>query len=317
MAMLLENMQVFVRVVELGSLSAAGRHLRLSPAVVSHRLQQLENHLGVRLLNRTTRQVQPTEQGSTYYEACQEVMAALAHAESVVAETGGTPRGSLRVTAPLGLGRRILAPLIPRFIARYPQLDVRLRLSDHLLDLLREAVDVAIRLAVLSDSSLIARKIADCPRLLCAAPEYVNAHGTPERPEDLLDHQCLLLRFPGSQQFRWTLRTPDGPEAFAVAGRMDADDGDMLTEWAILGQGIILKPAFEVAEHLRHGRLIQILPGFPPEPVTLAVVYPHRRLLPAKVKAFADFMVEEVARSVAEAARMLATVNSDKSSNCH
>ena len=136
MAMLLENMQVFVRVVELGSLSAAGRHLRLSPAVVSHRLQQLENHLGVRLLNRTTRQVQPTEQGAAYYEACQEVLAALAHAESVIADAGGTPQGSLRVTAPLGL-----RPAHPGAAAcrasgqRYPQLDVRLRLSDHLLDL--------------------------------------------------------------------------------------------------------------------------------------------------------------------------------------
>ena len=117
MAMLLENMQVFTRVVELGSLSAAGRHLRLSPAVVSHRLQQLENHLGVRLLNRTTRQVQPTEQGSAYYEACLEVLAALAHAESVIADAGGTPKGNLRVTAPLGFGRRILAPLLPRFSA--------------------------------------------------------------------------------------------------------------------------------------------------------------------------------------------------------
>lgn len=316
MAMLLENMQVYVRVVELGSLSAAGRHLRLSPAVVSHRLQQLENHLGVRLLNRTTRQVQPTEQGAAYYEACQEVLAALAHAESVVAETGGTPKGSLRVTAPLGLGRRILAPLIPRFIARYPQLDVRLRLSDHLLDLLREAVDVAIRLAVLSDSSLIARKIAECPRLLCAAPDYLSTRGTPTRPEDLLDHQCLLLRFPGSQQFRWTLSTPDGPEAFAVAGRMDADDGDVLTEWALLGQGIVLKPAFEIAEHLRQGRLVAVLQDFPPDPVMLAVVYPHRRLLPAKVKTFAEFMVDEIARAIAEASHDLPTVGANKSSSC-
>jgi DNA-binding transcriptional LysR family regulator len=305
MAMLLENMQVFVRVVELGSLSAAGRHLRLSPAVVSHRLQQLENHLGVRLLNRTTRQVQPTEQGSAYYEACQEVLAALAHAESVVAEVGGTPRGSLRVTAPLGLGRRILAPLLPRFIARHPQLDVRLRLSDHLLDLLREAVDVAIRQAALADSSLIARKIADCPRLLCAAPAYVTVRGHPERPEDLLDHQCLLLRYPGSQQFRWTLCTPQGPETFTVAGRIDADDGDVLTEWALLGQGIVLKPWFEVADHLRQGRLVQLLPDFPPEPVSLAVVYPHRRLLPAKVKAFADFMVDEIGQVITEASRGL------------
>lgn len=305
MAMLLENMQVFVRVVELGSLSAAGRHLRLSPAVVSHRLQQLENHLGVRLLNRTTRQVQPTEQGSAYYEACQEVLAALAHAESVVAEVGGTPRGSLRVTAPLGFGRRVLAPLLPRFAARHPQLEVRLRLSDHLLDLLREAVDVAIRLATLADSSLIARKIADCPRLLCAAPEYLAAKGRPERPEDLLDHQCLLLRFPGSQQFRWTLRTPQGPETFTVTGRMDADDGDVLTEWALLGQGIVLKPWFEVADHLRRGRLVELLPDFPPEPVSLAVVYPHRRLLPAKVKAFADFMVDEIGQVITEASRGL------------
>ena len=182
---------------------------------------------------------------------------------------------------------------------------VRLRLSDHLLDLLREAVDVAIRLAVLTDSSLIARKIADCPRLLCAAPDYLAEKGTPERPEDLLDHQCLLLRFPGSQQYRWTLRTAEGPEAFAVAGRMDADDGDMLTEWALLGQGIVLKPAFEVAEHLRGGRLVQVLPDFPPEPVSLAVVYPHRRLLPAKVKAFADFMVEEVGQVISRAMRGL------------
>jgi DNA-binding transcriptional LysR family regulator len=308
MAMLLENMQVFTRVVELGSLSAAGRHLRLSPAVVSHRLQQLENHLGVRLLNRTTRQVQPTEQGSAYYEACLEVLAALAHAESVIADAGGTPKGSLRVTAPLGFGRRILAPLVPRFVQRYPQMDVRLRLSDHLIDLLREAVDVAIRLAVLGDSSLIARKIADCPRLMCAAPLYLAEHGTPERPEDLLDHQCLLLRFPGSQQFRWTLRTPEGPEAFAVAGRVDADDGDLLTEWALLGQGIVLKPIFEVSEHLRSGRLVPVLQDFPPDPVSLSVVYPHRRLLPAKVKAFADFMVEEVAQIITQATREVPTI---------
>lgn len=299
MGMLVENMQVFVRVVELGSLSAAGRHMRLSPAVVSHRLQQLEAHLGVRLLNRTTRQVQPTEQGAAFYEAAQEALAAVAHAESVAADAGGTPHGNLRVTAPLGFARRILAPILPRFQARYPQLDVRLRLSDHLLDLLREAVDVAIRLAVLPDSSLVARKIADCPRLLCAAPGYLASHGTPARPEDLLDHQCLLLRFPGSQQYRWTLRTPDGPEPFAVAGRLDADDGDMLTEWALLGQGIVMKPAFEVAAHLQGGRLVPVLADFPPEPVTLAVVYPHRKLLPAKVKAFADFMVEEVGRVVA------------------
>jgi DNA-binding transcriptional LysR family regulator len=299
MAMLLENMQVFARVVELGSLSAAGRHLRLSPAVVSHRLQQLENHLGVRLLNRTTRQVQPTEQGAAYYEACQEVLAAVAYAESVIADAGGTPKGNLRVTAPLGFGRRVLAPLVPRFAAKYPQLGVRLRLSDHLLDLLRESLDVAIRLAVLPDSSLIARKLCECPRVLCASPPYLAQRGTPERPEDLLAHQCLLLRFPGSQQYRWTLRTPEGPAPFAVTGTMDADDGDVLTSWALAGQGIVLKPLFEIAEYLQRGALVEVLPDYPPEPASLAIVYPHRSFLPAKVKAFADFMTSEIGPSLA------------------
>jgi DNA-binding transcriptional LysR family regulator len=295
---LLENIRVFVRVVELGSLSAAGRHLRLSPAVVSHRLQQLEQHLGTRLLNRTTRQVQATEHGLAYYAACQEVLAALDHAESVIADAGGTPQGSLRITAPLGFGRRVLAPLLPLFQAQHPQVAVRLRLSDHLIDLLQEAVDAAIRLAVLTDSSLIARKIADCPRVLCAAPAYLAAHGRPAVPEDLLEHRCLLLRFAGSQQFRWTLTTPDGPLTLPVKGTLDADDGDVLTEWALLGQGIAFKPLWEVADHLRAGRLEVVLEDFPPEPAVLAVLYPHRRLLPAKVKAFADFMVEHGPRAL-------------------
>ncbi len=294
MGMLLENMQVFVRVVELGSLSAAGRHLRLSPAVVSHRLQQLENHLGARLLNRTTRQVQPTEQGAAYYDACQEVLTALEQAESVIADAGGSPRGHLRVTAPLGFARRVLAPLVPAFVARYPQLSVRLRLSDHLLDLVRESVDVAIRLGVLPDSSLIARKLCDCPRVLCASPAYLGRRGTPERPEDLLTHQCLLLRFPGSQQYRWTLRTPDGPRTLAVSGPMDADDGDVLTDWALAGHGIVLKPRFEIAAQLRSGNLIEVLPDYAPEPASLVIVYPHRRFLPAKVKAFVEFMAAEL-----------------------
>ncbi len=204
--------------------------------------------------------------------------------------------GSLRVAAPLGFGRRVLGPLLPQFQARHPEIDVRLRLSDHRIDLLQEAVDVAIRMAVLADSSLTQRKIAECPRVLCAAPAQLEARGRPAVPEDLLEHRCLLLRFAGSQQFRWTLSTPKGPLTLPVADPLDADDGDLLTEWALLGQGIALKPIWEVAAHVRAGRLAPVLPDFPPEP---AVLYPHRRLLPAKVKAFVDFMVEHGARAVA------------------
>lgn len=299
---LLENIQVFVRVVELGSLSAAGRHLRMSPAVVSHRLQQLEHHLGVRLLNRTTRQVSLTEQGAAFYEAAQTVVAAVEEAESVVADAGGRPRGELKVTAPLGFGRRVVAPLVPAFQARYPDLSVRLRLSDHLLDLLKEGIDLAIRLGVLPDSSLIARKIAEVPRLLCASPDYLDRHGAPQGIEELLAHRCLLLRFPGSQQFRWSLRTADGTVAVPVGGSFDADDGDVLTDWALAGHGIVMKPQFEVAEHLAAGRLVPVLPEHPPEPATLAVVYPHRRLLPAKVKLFADAVIEAAGAAVGGAA---------------
>lgn len=291
---LLENIRVYLRVVELGSLSAAGRQLRLSPAVVSHRMQSLEAHLGVRLLNRTTRNVQPTAEGLAYYNACQDVIEALDYAESVVADVGGAPRGTLRVTAPLLIGRRVLGPMVPGFQESYPQIDVQLRLSDHLLDLLSEAVDVAVRMAILQDSSLIARKIMDCERVVCAAPSYLEDRGTPKAPDDLLEHDCLLLRFPGSQQFRWTLQSKGGPVTLPIRGRFDADDGDVLTTWALMGRGIVMKPLWEIAEHLRAGRLRPLLLDHAPEPVTLSVLYPHRELLPAKVKAFADFAVEHI-----------------------
>jgi len=291
---LLENIQVFARVVELGNLSAAGRQLRLSAAVVSYRMQTLEDHLGVRLLNRTTRRVRPTEEGLAFYRACQDVIDAVGHAEGAVADVGGIPQGTLRVTASLAMGRRILADLVPRFHDAHPRVTVQLRLSDHLLDLLSESVDVAVRMAVLPDSSLIARKIVTCERVLCAAPSYLASRGVPRSPEDLLAHECLLLRFPGSQQFRWTLRSKSGPITLPVRGGFDADDGDVLTVWAAMGRGIVMKPVWEVAAHLRDGRLRPVLLDHAPEPVVLSVLYPHRQLLPAKVKVFADFAAQHI-----------------------
>jgi DNA-binding transcriptional LysR family regulator len=298
---LLENIQAFVRTIELGSLSAAGRQLRQSPAVMSHRLQQLEAHLGVRLVNRTTRRLQLTEQGLAFFENGRHVLEALERAESAAADAGGVPRGNIRMTAPLSFGRRVLAPLVLAFQDKYPQVNIRLRLSDHLLDLLGEAVDVALRLAILQDSSLIARKIADCPRILCASPSYLAVNGTPENPQDLFNHNCLLLRFPGSPQYRWTLQTPDGPLTLPVRGRMDADDSDTLFHWALAGRGIVLKPVFEIVDELASGALRPVLPTFPPMPVSLAVVYPHKRLLSSRVKLLADFLVQEIAPTIAKA----------------
>ncbi|MCB9943396.1 MAG: LysR family transcriptional regulator [Geminicoccaceae bacterium] len=306
---LLENIRLFMAVVEVGSMSGAGRRHRVSPAVVSHRMMQLEQHLGVRLLNRTTRKVQVTEHGRIFYESSTDVIAALDAAEASVSEAGTRPSGNLRVTAPLSFGRRFLPRMIAGFRSIYPEVAVRLRLSDHLLDLLGEGVDLAIRLGNLEDSSLIQRKIADCERILCASPDYLDRHGVPGDPDELMQHQCLLLRFPGSRQFRWTLQTAEGPRTLPVQGALDADDGDTLTEWALLGLGIVLKPVFEVAEHLQNGRLVPILPDLPPEPVTLAVLCPHRHLLPAKVRVFADYVVEHgppwIDRTAAEERAMI------------
>lgn len=290
---MLNEMKVFVRAVELKSISAAARNLRLSAAAASHRILQLEEHVGVRLLNRTTRSLQPTEAGCIFYEHALNVLEAVERAESSMAMASGVPTGQLRVAAPLGFGRRILAPLVSEFHSLHPKVEMRLRLSDHAVDILSESVDVAIRMSALPDSSFISRKLADCPRVLCAAPAYLERHGAPQRPEDLLDHNCLLLRFPGSTEFRWTLDTPEGPQTLPVSGKFDADDGDVLTEWTLEGEGIMLKPYWEVADHLREGRLQVVLPDFPPEPVSLVMLYPHRHLLPAKVRVFADFLIEK------------------------
>ena len=290
---MLNERKVFVRAVELKSISAAARNLRLSAAAASHRILQLEEHVGVRLLNRTTRSLQPTEAGCIFYEHALNVLEAVERAESSMAMASGVPTGQLRVAAPLGFGRRILAPLVSEFHALHPKVEMRLRLSDHAVDILSESVDVAIRMSALPDSSFISRKLADCPRVLCAAPAYLERHGAPQRPEDLLNHNCLLLRFPGSTEFRWTLDTPDGPQTLPVSGKFDADDGDVLTEWTLEGEGIMLKPYWEVADYLREGRLQVVLPEFPPEPVSLVMLYPHRHLLPAKVRVFADFLIEK------------------------
>jgi DNA-binding transcriptional LysR family regulator len=288
---LIDNMRLFVRTVECGSLSAGARSLRISPAVASHRLKVLEEHLGIRLLQRTTRQIQPTAQGVAYYEACVEVFRALDLAEGVAADLGSAPKGSLRVTAPLGFTRDLMAPLLPAFRAAHPLVSVQLRLSDHLIDILREGVDLAVRLAQFEDSSFTMRKICRAERVLCAAPDYLARRGEPRTPADLLQHECLLLRFPGSRQFQWELQTPSGPERFAVAGGLDADDGDVLTGWALAGHGIVLKPLFEVIGAIRAGALRPVLPDHPPVALDLAMIYPTRQHLLPRVRAFCDFMV--------------------------
>ena len=259
----LENIRVFVRVVELGNLSAAGRDMRISPAVASNRVKELEKYLGVRLFNRTTRQLTPTEHGQAFYKGANRIIQAVEDAEASVASLSGKPKGTIRVTAPLGFGRRFVAAGIPEFHRRYPDIEVRLRLSDHNVDILKERIDLAFRLGVMEDSSLRMRSIMECERVLCAAPSYLQERGEPQSPADLAkgNHNCLLLRFPGSTEFVWTLRMPDGVRKVDVSGAFDSDDGDVLLDWALNGHGIVNLPRFEVQKQLRSGRLVEILPG--------------------------------------------------------
>ena len=297
----LENVRIFMRAVETGSFSAAGRMLRLSPSVVSYRIQLLEETVGGRLLTRTTRSMHLTEAGQIFFDHCREVMDAVDRAEASVAQHGGvSPRGHLQITAPLGLGRSAVAPMVARYRELQPNTEVRLRLTDHILDLVKEGVDLAVRIARMDDSSFTLRKIADIGRVLCAAPSYLERRGTPKDAGDLLNHDCLLLRFPGSQQFRWTLETKGETATLPVSGPIDADDGDVLTQWALDGLGIVMKPLYEVAPHVAAGRLKIILPESQPSAVILGVLFPTRRMLPPRTKAFIDLAVEHLRKHVME-----------------
>ena len=296
----LDNIRTFVRVYELGSMSAAGRDLRISSAVTSSRISQLEEHLGVRLFQRTTRSLTPTEHGRSFYGGATVILEAVDSAEARIIDVTENLRGSLYVAAPLGVGRRLIAPQVPEFLALYPDVSVRLRLSDRKVDLTTEGLDLAFFLGQPEDSTLRIRKIADVERVLCAAPDYVARRGMPTDGDALIrdGHDCLNLRFPGAAEFQWRLLTPDGPRRFAVTGRFESDDGDVLTDWALAGHGVVLKPVFEVADHLAKGALVPVARATPPEPVQMACLYTHRRQQDPKARIFMDFVIERIAAAV-------------------
>ena len=292
----LDNIQTFVRVYELRNMSAAARDLRISAAVASSRISQLEDKLGVRLFQRTTRLLTPTEQGNTFYKGATKILEAVSEAEADINDITQSPRGTLYVAAPLGLGQKFIAPAVPKFHKLYPQINIRLRLSDRKLDLAAEGLDAAFFLGVPEDSTLRIRKIADCPRVLCASPTYIAARGAPRSSADLKtpQHDCLNLRYPGAPEFQWPLQQANGVQRVTVSGPFETDHGEILTSWALEGHGIILKPVFEVHEHLEQGRLVPVLQSEPPLPIQLACLYMHRRKQDPKSRLFIEFMVEHI-----------------------
>ena len=299
----LESIRTFVRVYELGSMAAAGRDLRISTALTSTRVASLEERLGVRLFHRTTRSMTPTEQGAAFYEDSLDVLRALENAETRIVDMTGNPTGSIFVAAPLGMGRRFIAPKVGEFCDMYTDVTVRLRLGDRKTDVLAEGIDLSFILGNPEDSSMTMRKILDVKRVLCAAPGYVDARGMPANGRDLVvdKHECLNLRFPGATEFQWTLMTPDGLKRFRIDGRLEADDGDVLTQWALEGRGIVMKPMFEVYDHLASGALVPVAEETPPIPVQLACLFPHRHLQAPKIRMFMEFMIADLEESIRDA----------------
>ena len=274
--------------------------MRLTPAVASNRIRELENRLGVRLFNRTTRQIVPTEAGRQLYPRARRIVDAIDEAEAVAAGYSRRPKGTISITVPLGLGRRIIAPFVPQFNDLYPELNIRLRLSDRKVDMFAENVDVAFVLGTLKDSSMKRRKIIDCQRVLCAAPAYLEQYGTPDTVDDLTSgaQHCLPLGIPGSADHEWTLESGTGVRRIHPSSPLEADEGDVLTDWALDGRGIINKPWFEVAEHVQAGRLCPVLENNPPLPSLFACLYPHRRLQDPRIRLLIDFMIERCRKKI-------------------
>lgn len=288
----LSAMAVFARVVELESFSGAARALGLSKSAVSKRIGRIEDRMGLRLLNRTTRRLSLTEAGAAFYQGCRRVVAEAEAAERAVTRLASAPRGRLKVNAPMSFGVRHLAPALPDFMARYPELTVDLALNDRVVDLVEEGFDVAIRIARMADSSLIARRLAPNRLVLCAAPAYLRAHGAPHAVADLKGHECLLYSYLAAGDV-WRLCGPGGERRLAVTGRLRINNGDALLAAALGGLGVALLPCFICGQDLRAGRLIQVLPAWSaPADTAIAAVYPASRNLSPKVRVFVDFLTE-------------------------
>jgi DNA-binding transcriptional LysR family regulator len=290
MADALQEITVFARIVSTGSLSAAARDLAMSPAFVSRRLAALEARLGVRLINRTTRSLHLTEEGAAYHETCVRLIAEIEEADAAVSAGRAEPRGILRVALPASFGNQHVAPLVPRFAQRYPDVQLALSLSDRTVNVVEEGFDLAIHIADLADSSLAARKLAPNRRVVCASPAYLRRHGAPRTPEDLASHNCLATEF----AMNWDYRDPGGkPGSVRVTGRYACDNWEVLREWALAGLGVALKSTWDVRRHLEDGSLVSLLPGYTfATDVAIYAVYPHRRHLPAKTRAFIEFLAE-------------------------
>lgn len=285
------SMRAFVKVVEHGSFSEAGRSLRLSRSAVSKHVMELEHELGAQLLNRTTRSASPTENGRAYYERAVAILADLEEADLAVTRLQAEPRGLLRINAPMSFGTLHLGPELALFMEKYPELQIQLTLSDEQIDSVQEGYDITLRIAELASSSMIARRLLSVPRVICASPAYVQRRGAPEHPKDLKNHDCLTYGFLATGN-QWKLTGPDGEHWVQVPWRLCANNAEVLKQAALNGRGIALVPTFIASAALEAGTLVPLLEKYHAPEIALYAIYPPTRHLSVKVRLFIDFLVE-------------------------
>jgi DNA-binding transcriptional LysR family regulator len=292
----LSAMELFVQVVQSGSFSAAARSLDLTPSAVSKQISRLEDRLAARLITRTTRQFNLTEEGRAYYERSTRILADVAEAEQAVSQIQGVARGLLRLNLPVAFGRRHVAPLLPAFLAGHPELTIDLTLNDRYVDLVEEGVDLAVRIGELEDSSLIARRLAPNRRVVCGAPAYFENRPRPERPAELEAHNCLVYTYRASRN-DWRFHGPGGSdEVVQVAGNLEANNAEALSAALLGGLGLGLLPLWLVGDDLNSGRLVEVLKRYHAPDSAIYAVYPPGRHLSPKVRSFVDFLAARFAR---------------------
>lgn len=283
----ISDIDVFLLAVQLGSLSAAARACALTPAAVSYRLSHLEDRLGTRLLHRTTRRLTLTQDGAEYLRQAERVAPELRQLEATVSRRDTLPAGTLKVTAPASFGRQHIAPAIPKFLAMYPMIRLNFVMTDEVLDIIDHGFDVAIRIAKLTDSQFIVRRLANDKRVVCASPQYLAGREMPTVPSDLMMHNCLVL----TQQPHWTLSGPKGKERIHVKGNFECNNGEVIRDAALAGVGIALKATWDVASALADGRLCRLLGNYSVvSEAAICAIYPSRKNVPAKTTLFISYL---------------------------
>jgi len=287
------ELQLFVQIVNAGNLSAAARALNSSPAAMSRGLGALESRLGVRLVTRTSRSFELTEEGQLFYERCARIVADIAEAEAEASSKGDAVKGMLRVGAPMELGRRMIAPIITDFRQRFPEVQVHLMLSDAGLDVIDDGLDVALRIGLPADSSVIAKKILSAKRIVCASPSYLRKHGVPEKPSDLLQHDCIRLVRGRRVMDTWLFQDQGKRFEVIVNGTLSTTSGEVVHDWVRAGKGIALKAAWDLQPEIAAGTIIQCLSEFWCDEIDLFAICANRQHLSPRIRAFLDFVARK------------------------